>query len=292
MIVFGDHLLALDLGEILHGHDAPLVHPSLIADILENFGNIRIKSLIDSGFVVGGDGLVNLRHEPIEKPHDKFIIIAILLEGEDHIAFLQKIVLKSLSVIYRFHFFINSLVNIAGLGQGIFSLHVGHDALLDVLVDEAHLPLREAVFFGEEQDVFEDALGAEDLGVLVGHVVLRERVEGRREDVVADVSQPLLQCIVVQETALFIGVLAVLVLLGLLHLGQVDQYRPVPCLKLEVPHLLDLFPHESVEGIEKLVVLLTICFFEGGVGERVGLFGDQFGLLPLRVDFQHWIDLG
>ena len=273
MIVFSDHLLALDLGEILHGHDGPLIHPSLIADILENLRNILIKSLIDGGLVVGGDGLVNLRHEPIEKPHDEFIIIAILLEGEDHIAFLQKIVLKSLSVIYRFHFFINSLVNIAGLGQGIFSLHVGHDALLDVLVDEAHLPLREAVFFGEEQDVFEDALGAEDLGVFVGHVVLGERVEGRREDVVADVSQPLFQRVVVQETALFIGVLAVLVLLGLLHLGQVDQYRPVPWLKLEVPHLLDLFPHESVEGIEKLVVLLTICFFEGGVGERVGLFG-------------------
>lgn len=60
-----------------------------------------------------------------------------------------------------------------------------------MLVDEAHLPLREAVFLGEEEDVFEDALGAEDLGVLVGHVVLGERVEGGREDVVADVSEPL-----------------------------------------------------------------------------------------------------
>lgn len=142
-----------------------------------------------------------------------------------------------------------------------------------MLVDEAHLPLREAVFFGEEEDVFEDALGAEDLGVLVGHVVLGERVEGGREDVVADVSEPLFQRVVIQEAALFISVLAVLVLLSLLDLRQVDKYRPVPGLKLKIPDLLDLFPHESVEGIEELVVLLTLSFFEGRVGECVGLFG-------------------
>lgn len=172
VIVLGHHLLALGLGEILHGFDGALVHPSLIAYILKYLGDILIKSLINGGLILRGDGLINLRHQPIEELHDEFIVIPILSIGEDHIAFLQKVVLKCLSVIYRFHFFIDGLVHITGLGEGILLLHVGHDAFLDVLVDEAHLPFREPVFLGEEQDVLEDALGAENLGVLVGHVVL------------------------------------------------------------------------------------------------------------------------
>ena len=132
-----------------------------------------------------------------------------------------------------------------------------------MLVDEAHLAFGEAVFFGEEEDVFEDALGAENLGLLVGHVVLGERVEGGGEDVVADVGQPLLESIVIQEAGVLTIVLSILVLFGLLDLRQVDNYGPVSGLKLKIPNLLDLFPHESVEDIEKLVVLLTLSFFKG-----------------------------
>lgn len=142
-----------------------------------------------------------------------------------------------------------------------------------MLVDEAHLAFREAVFFGEEEDVFEDTLGAEDLGVLVGHVVLGQRVEGGGKDVVADVSQPLLESVVIQDGIIAI-VLAVLVLLGLLDLRQVDEDGPVSGLKLKIPNLLDLFLHKSVEDIEKLAVILTVTFFKGRVGKHVGLFGD------------------
>lgn len=89
MIILCYHLLALGLSQILHGLDGPFIHPSLVADILKDLGDILIKSLIDGGLVLRRDVLINLCHEPIEEPHDEFIIIAILPVGEDYIAFLE-----------------------------------------------------------------------------------------------------------------------------------------------------------------------------------------------------------
>lgn len=89
VIVFGDHLLAFRFSQILHGLDAPFVHPSLVADILKDLGDILVKSLIDGGLVLRRDVLVDLCHEPIEEPHDEFIIITILPVGEYYIAFLE-----------------------------------------------------------------------------------------------------------------------------------------------------------------------------------------------------------
>lgn len=89
VIVLGYHFLALCLSEILHGLDGPFVHPTLVTDILENLGNILIKSFIDCGLVIGGDVLVDLCHEPVEEPHDELIIIAVFPVGEHHIAFLK-----------------------------------------------------------------------------------------------------------------------------------------------------------------------------------------------------------
>ena len=79
-----------------------------------------------------------------------------------------------------------------------------------MVVDQPDLPLSQLEPVGEKDDVPEDAFRAEDLGVFVAHLVLRERVEGRGEDGGADVGDPVLQGVVVQ--------------LVLLDLGQVDHH--------------------------------------------------------------------
>lgn len=118
--------------------------------------------------------------------------------SEHHIALLQQVVLEGLPVIDGLDLFVDRLVDIGRLGKGILLLHVGHDAFLDVLVDQLHLSLAKSVFFGQLHDVLEDAFGAEDLGVLISHVILGEGVEGRRENVVAHISHPLLQNFIIK----------------------------------------------------------------------------------------------
>lgn len=112
--------------------------------------------------------------------------------GEHYITFLKEVVLERLSIVDGFDFFVDGLIDVVGFGEGVFFLHVGYNSFLNVEIDKFHLSLAERVFSCEEEDVFEDALGAKYFGVLVGHVVLGEGVEGRGEDIAADIGQPLL----------------------------------------------------------------------------------------------------
>lgn len=235
------------LADVPHGLYGTLVHPTLRANILKNLRDVAIEGLIDCLFVLGtGRRRVDLRHQPIQEPHDLLVVIPILAVREDHIRLLQEVVLKRLPVVDGLDLLVDGLVDVRGLRERVLLLHVGHDALLDVLVDDLHLPLREVVFFGEQQDVLEDALRAEGLGVLVGHVVLGERVEGRGKDVAADVGQPLLERVIVQLPVL------------LLYLGQVDDDGAISGLQLEVADLLDGLLHERVQDFEELGVSLRV----------------------------------
>lgn len=193
------------LADILHGLDGAFIHPIFRGDILKDLRDVAIEGLIYCLFVLGiGSRRVYFGHQPIQKPHDLLVVVPIFAIGEDHIRLLQQVVLKGLSIVDGLDLFVDGLVDVGGFSQGVFLLHVGHDAVLDVLVDDLHLSLREMVFLGEQEDVLEDALGTKSLGVLVGHVVLRERVEGRRKDVAADVCHPLLQSVILQLSALLL----------------------------------------------------------------------------------------
>lgn len=78
------------LTNILHGVNAALIHPIFGRNILKNLRDIAIESFIYSFFVLGiGCRLVYFGHQPIQKPHDLFIVISILAVGEDYISLLQ-----------------------------------------------------------------------------------------------------------------------------------------------------------------------------------------------------------
>jgi hypothetical protein len=106
------HFFLFLFADVLHRLESPLVHPSLIGDVLKYFGDMIIKLFIDCFLILGGDILIYFSHKPIQEPHDHFIVIAIFTVGEYHIAFLEQVILKGLSVVYRFHFFVDCLVYI------------------------------------------------------------------------------------------------------------------------------------------------------------------------------------
>jgi hypothetical protein len=155
------------------------IHPAFRGNILKYLGNILIELFIYCLFLLGRDGLVDFGHKPIEQSHNLLIVISILLICKYHIAFLKQVVLKSLPVINGLDLLIDGLVDVIGFGQRIFFLHVGHDSLLNVQVDNMHLSFRVMVFPGKKEDVLENALRAEYFCVLVGHVIFRQGVKGR-----------------------------------------------------------------------------------------------------------------
>jgi hypothetical protein len=83
-------------------------------------------------------------------------------------------------------------------------------------------------------------------------------VEGRGEDVVADVGYPLLEGVVIQVSVHF-------------QFGQVDDHGPVSGFQFEISDLFDGLFHESIEYLKHLVVLLAFGFPEGAGGDVGGV---------------------
>lgn len=179
-----------DFSEVLVGGEPSNVHPALIIYIFEQFGHKLVILLVDCDLFAVFLA-IQTDHHPVQEPHYQIVIVSAFPVCEDDATFLQKIVLKCLPIVDGLDTLIYSLVDIGGFSHGVLLFHVGNYLLLYVVIDHAYLSLIESILVGEQHDVPEDALRAEDLGVFVVHGLVGEQVEGRREDVVADVSYPI-----------------------------------------------------------------------------------------------------
>jgi hypothetical protein len=84
---------------------------------------------------------VETDHHPVEEAHDEVIVVAALAIGEHHSALLEQVILKGLSVVDGLDALVDGLVDVGRLSHGVLLLHVWHDLLLDVVINEADLPL-------------------------------------------------------------------------------------------------------------------------------------------------------
>lgn len=158
-----------------------VIHPPLIINIFKQPRH-KVVVLLINGHLAATFLGVKASHHPVQKSHNEVIVIATLAVSKHHIAFLQQIVLECLPVIDRLDVFIDSLVDICRLSHWILLLHVRHDLLLDMIVDQPYLTLCEFELIGEQDDVPQYAFRAEYFCVFVAHLVLGEGVEGRGED--------------------------------------------------------------------------------------------------------------
>ena len=257
-----------------------LLHPERVVDLVEELGHVVVKvfevghllvfARVDAAVVVG-DLPVGQGDDLVQDPHDDVVVVAVLAIPEGDVRVVEEVVGEHLHVVNLLDGLVEDPVGMGVLAEGVLQGQVGHHLVLHYCVYLLEKGVAHFVGLRELPDVAEDCLAAEDLGLLEGHVLVEVVVEGGGDDVPADLSDPLLDALIV--LGLLLGVLVVglhdpvpgleaaLVVVVLLLVGEVER----------VPEDVLDFLQDGVGlvGVGENRLLLD----EGGGGRIVGGFG-------------------
>ncbi len=149
-----------------------------------------------------------------------------------------------------------------------------------MLIDELHLPLSQIILFRHEENIFEYPFRAEYFSLLVGHMLIREWMEGRGKDTVTNFSQPLFENLIIK----FSLVLAI---------RNINNDWTISCLELELSSLLYWFLQKGINNFNQLIVLWRLGPFEVRyICNIIWFFHGNFCLLNITLSLLRlrWID--
>ena len=193
------HLLHQVLLALLLRLDRPVLHPLPRLQVLEGPLHVIIKILVECpNFALGVYFvllLIDPAHEVVHQLHYEVVVVPAfpVLEAVAVIGIEEDIVLQCLDVVDLLDLSLKRLVDHLRLGHRVLGQQVRRDSVIHMLIDVLDLLRGEVVMLVEADDVADDVLRAVYLRLVVAHVAALEVVKSRREDLVAEPSDPYLQ---------------------------------------------------------------------------------------------------
>lgn len=156
------------------------LHIVLFLDDFEYLGHVLLEVIKVSVLFVELEGgrFVQFSDDVVEHPHDEIVVIAALSVLEDEVALGEVIVAQPIEIIHLLDHALQISIDRLLLSQGVLLLQVNQHLALQVLVQLLNDLTSDVMHLVQLYHVVEDVHRAIYLGLLEGHLVAREAMEG------------------------------------------------------------------------------------------------------------------
>ena len=156
------------------------LHIVLFLDDFEYLGHVLLEVIKVSVLFVELEGgrFVQFSDDVVEHPHDEIVVIAALSVLEDEVALGEVIVAQPIEIIHLLDHALQISIDRLLLSQWVLLLQVNQHLALQVLVQLLNDLTSDVMHLVQLDHVVEDVHRAIYLGLLEGHLVAREAMEG------------------------------------------------------------------------------------------------------------------